>query len=256
MTEFFSKYWVEIALSIVSILFGIFVSYIFYRLQKRDVISAHEERVRRATEELMDVLESYVINKQTFSKDTIRHLIAASERAHRVELNGVCTPTSLLQDVSLGLQKSRHLDITQKAEYAEHIVNAIAQMSGAEIELPTSVKGNLDLLASIEKTLQEGNKDLAVEEVAKLRNSLKRLEFPIETSTSARSSFLTESIAIGLAAVLLSYVSLSDLFALDTFEGFLLVYVVMIIFVSIFILGTPQGRRFASRIANLFRHKD
>ncbi|MDO9087947.1 MAG: hypothetical protein Q7U53_17200 [Anaerolineaceae bacterium] len=255
MENFFIKYWVEIGLSIVSILFGIFVSYIFYRLQKRDVVSAKEERVRRAIEELMDVLESYVINKQTFSMDTIGHLIAASERAHRVELNGVCTPTSLLQDVSLGLQKSTHLDVVQKAAYAEQIVKVIAQISGSEIKLPTSVKENLDFLTIIEKATQSGNKDLAIEKINNLRDSLKRLEPPIETGTSTRS-YLTESIAIGLAGVLVAYMSLSDLLRLDTIEGFLLIYAFMIIFISVFILGTPQGRRVVHKMVNFIRHKD
>ncbi len=253
MEDFLKNYGVEIILSVVSILFGIFVSYVFYRLQKRDVVSAQEERTHRATEELKDVLESYVINKKEFSKDTIRHLISASERAHRIELNDVCTPTSLLQDVSLGLQKSRHLDVTQKVEYADHIVKSINQLTASKVEMPTTVRSNLELIDSLEKAIQEGNKETTIEKVSILRNSLTRLEQPIISNSSSRSSFLTETVTIGLMGVLVSYLSLTDLLSLDTVEGFMIIYFIMILFLSVFIIGTPQGKRLARNILELMR---
>lgn len=117
MQSFLANNW----LSIVSILIGVVVAYFFYRLQKRDSASASVERKKHAHFELLDVIESYLINKQELTKSVIINLIAAAERYHSVQLSPACTPISLLQDVALRLQRSRHLDIPQKSEYSVSI---------------------------------------------------------------------------------------------------------------------------------------
>jgi hypothetical protein len=119
--EFILNNW----LSIVSIIIGATVSSVFYRLQKKDSISAAVERKRHAAKELLDVIESYIINKQKLSENVIENLIHASERDHSVSLRPACTVISLLQDVALRLQRSRHLDIPQKSEYSEKIEELI-----------------------------------------------------------------------------------------------------------------------------------
>lgn len=121
MRQFLEGNW----LSIISILIGVIVAYIFYRLQKKDSASASAERKKRATAELLDVVESYIINKQRITDQVIVNLINASERDHQVALRPECTPVSLLQDVALRLQRSRHLDIPQKSEYSEKIDDLI-----------------------------------------------------------------------------------------------------------------------------------
>lgn len=117
MQDFLSNNW----LSIVSILIGVVVAYFFYRLQKRDSASASVERKKHAHFELLDVIESYLINKQELTESVIINLIFAAERYHSVELRPGCSPISLLQDVALRLQRSRHLDIPQKSEYSVSI---------------------------------------------------------------------------------------------------------------------------------------
>lgn len=124
MQQFFENNW----LSILSILIGIVVAYVFYRLQKKDGASASAERKKHATLELLDVVESYIINKQHLSEGVIENLIHASERDHVVALRPDCTAVSLLQDVALRLQRSRHLDIPQKSEYSEKIEHLIGQI--------------------------------------------------------------------------------------------------------------------------------
>jgi uncharacterized membrane-anchored protein YhcB (DUF1043 family) len=121
MNQFIETNW----LSLVSILIGIVVAYVFYRLQKKDTTSAANERKKHATNELLDVVESYIINKQALSEDVIENLVQASERDHAVQLRPLCTATSLLQDVALRLQRSRHLDIPQKSEYSLKIEELI-----------------------------------------------------------------------------------------------------------------------------------
>jgi hypothetical protein len=115
-------------LSILSIVIGVVVAYVFYRLQKKDSASASAERLKHATVELLDVIESYIINKQRLSERVIENLIYASERDHKVALRPACTAITLLQDVALRLQRSRHLDIPQKSEYSEKIEQLIADI--------------------------------------------------------------------------------------------------------------------------------
>lgn len=124
MQQFLENNW----LSILSIVIGIVVAYVFYRLQKKDSASASAERLKHAGGELLDVVESYVINKQRLSEQVIENLIHASERDHRVSLRPGCSAVSLLQDVALRLQRSRHLDIPQKSEYSEKIEQLIGQI--------------------------------------------------------------------------------------------------------------------------------
>ncbi|WP_124136016.1 hypothetical protein [Pseudomonas aeruginosa] len=100
MSDFFTANW----LSIASILIGVLVAYVFYRLQRKDSASAASERTKHATADLLDVVESYVINKQELSRKLIDNLIEASERLHAVSLTPTCTPITLLQDVALRLQ--------------------------------------------------------------------------------------------------------------------------------------------------------
>ena len=116
-----TNYWVEILLTVTSIIVGFLVGYAFYRLQKRDVASARVERVKRAKEELLDIIESQIINKQQFAEELIHNLIVASEREHQVGLKDFCTPVTLLQDVALRLQKSRQKIGSSKPELTEKL---------------------------------------------------------------------------------------------------------------------------------------
>ena len=117
MYQFIESNW----LSILSIIIGILVSFFFYWLQRKQGASATAQRKKRATAELLDVVESYIINKQRLSEQIIDNLIYASERDHVVDLRPSCTSVTLLQDVALRLQRSRHLDIPQKSDYSEAI---------------------------------------------------------------------------------------------------------------------------------------
>lgn len=257
MPEFLTNYWVEIVLSVVSILFGVFVSYVFYRLQKRDVVSAQQERTRRAVEELLDVIESYVISKQQLSEATIRNLIGASERAHRAELDSICTPISLLQDVTLRLQKSRHLDIAQKAQYATQIDALVSEISRNQHVVPANVKSTLELAALVQGAIHNNEKDKALESMQHLKDALVRLEptTGLETTTSLRTSQLTEVLAIGLMAIVTAFITLSDIFQLSSFSNFLIVYVAITFFLAIFILGTSSGKRILRMIADVMRRR-
>jgi hypothetical protein len=115
-------------LSLLSIGIGILVACLFHHQQRKDSTLAVHQRKKHATDELLDVIESHIINKQPLSQYVIENLVLASERDHAVSLRATCHPTALLQDVALRFQRSRHLDIPQKTEYYLKIEELIRKL--------------------------------------------------------------------------------------------------------------------------------
>ncbi len=175
MTEFLTKYFVEIVLSVVSIVIGAIVGYVFYRLQKRDVASAEVERIKQARAEILDILENNIINKQKISEEAIHNLLAASEREHNISLRNLCTPVTLLQDVALRLHRSRHLDIAQKTEYATYIGETILMIAESNKVISAEAKHPIELAKSIESAIQSNQPDKALENLSLLKTELNEL---------------------------------------------------------------------------------
>lgn len=181
MQQFIENNW----LSLLSIIIGVLVAYIFFRLQRKDSSSASAERKKHATVELLDVVESYIINKQGLSEHVINNLIFASERDHVVALRPACTAISLLQDVALRLQRSRHLDIAQKSEYSVKIEDLIkviresrepvlfdqlakeirTKLSEVEELVPEEKRGEARKSLAVLATLSDSQRELATKKV-------------------------------------------------------------------------------------------
>jgi len=207
MWTIITSYWVEILLSVVSIIFGFLFGYLFYRLQKRDVASARAERVKRAREELLDLIESYIINKQTVSEQWIHNLLAASEREYQVSLGDISSPTTLLQDVALRLQKSRHLDIVQKGEYAAQIEHTITAIEEVREEVPEEAKEPLELLGVLRNAIHNDEKQKALETTTLLRERLGKPPARVraEYATTAERWQLLSSTIAGIGVVIATY---------------------------------------------------
>lgn len=206
MQQFLENNW----LSILSIVIGILVAYVFYRLQKKDSASASAERKKHATTELLDVVESYIINKQRLSEQVIDNLIHASERDHLVALRPACTPVSLLQDVALRLQRSRHLDIPQKSEYSEKIEQLIRDIR--EHQAPIRIEDLDEQLSSKLTELQamlspehkvEAEKTLSAlaSLVQKQRDASLRIEETKERMMAVTTSLLGVTAAIATSLI-------------------------------------------------------
>jgi len=209
MGSFIENNW----LTLLSIVIGLLVSFLFFRLQRKDVVSAREERLKHAHEELIDVIETYIINKQQLSEQAIENLVSASERSYKVRLRPDCDPPSLLQDVALRLQRSRHLDIAQKTEYAEKIEGLIRQIRESEELVFSGItdEGLRKKLETLESLVSEDNK-------AKAREIIQSLPANFEYMHLSRpmEPFLTE-IAPALMA---GFATIASLLALGTLEGF------------------------------------
>lgn len=207
MWTIITSYRMEILLSAISIAIGFLVGYVFYRLQKRDVASARAERVKRAKEELLDVIESHIINKQQVAEESIHNLLVASEREYQVGLKDTCTPTTLLQDAALRLEKSRHLDIAQKREYSDQIEQTITTIEEQHNEVPEEVKEPLELVSVLEDAIQNDEKQKGLETVVLLKEKLTKAPVPARTvyvPTLERWSLITSLIA-GISAIIVTF---------------------------------------------------
>lgn len=199
MNQFIETNW----LSLVSIIIGIVVAYVFYRLQKKDSTSAANERKKHATNELLDVVESYIINKQALSEDVIENLVQASERDHAVQLKPLCTATSLLQDVALRLQRSRHLDIPQKSEYSLKIEELIRDIR-SQVELRPLEQLTTDMkqvVAQLEAIIPDEKREEAHKQLSQLAAlTEKKREIVIRRAESNTYDFIGPVFA-GLAGL-------------------------------------------------------
>lgn len=199
MQQFLENNW----LSVLSILIGVVVSYFFYHLQKKDAASAAAERTKHATAELLDVIESYIINKQRLSEQVIENLIHASERDHRVSLRPACTVVSLLQDVALRLQRSRHLDIPQKSEYSEKIESLIREIRAQHVpdRLVDFGAEIAEKLVRLENVIPEPYRTEArktLDEIAKL--SVSRQEVSLRAEQSREKLMIFSTALAGVSA--------------------------------------------------------
>ena len=212
MWAIINSYRVEILLSAISISVGFIVGYIFYRLQKRDVASVERERVKRAKEELLNVIESHIINKQQFAEELIHNLIVASEREHQVGLKDFCTPTTLLQDVELRLQKSGHLDIAQKREYSDQIEQTIATIEEQRNEVPEEAKEPLEFVGVLEDAIQNGETQKGLETIALLKEKLTKAPIPVraEYATKSERLQLMTSLITGISVIIATFLLTSE----------------------------------------------
>jgi hypothetical protein len=214
-------------LSILSIVIGVVVAYTFYRLQKKDTASASAERKKHATVELLDVVESYIINKQRLSEQVIENLIHASERDHSVALRPTRTAVSLLQDVALRLQRSRHLDIPQKSEYSEKIEQLIRETR--EHREPTRLDElNAEMagkFSEFESLLQPERKEEARKILMSIASlSEKRSEISLRTDESRERVIAVATALLGVAATVASALIGSKLFDTVSTSPFASIY--------------------------------
>ena len=81
------------------------------------------ERIRKAKEQLLDILEGMIVNKGVSDEKKLTSLFGAVERDIDIDLSGDYSLESWLEDVILRFERSRHLSSEQKTEYYEKLKN-------------------------------------------------------------------------------------------------------------------------------------
>ena len=159
-----------------SIIVALGIGFLFFILStygiKKYVSSAERERLKQAKNSMLDILESRIINKQNIPMDKINSLLTAIDREHSVDLTGVVSPSSLLEDLELRFEMSHHLDSSQKEEYCKKIEERIENIKGEEkiITVPTKYTEIVDILT---ENIKSNNSEKALESLELLKKKIK-----------------------------------------------------------------------------------
>jgi hypothetical protein len=161
--------WASITIALGSGLLFLFLSHYFLKRKEK---SAEYERYKKAKETVIDVLESSLINKQSISPERIKHLISAAEREQNVEL--IDSPKSLVEDLELKFEKSKHLDTEQQRHYIDQIEEMITKIERESIisSVPLSHE---EILISLKENIEAEKKDDALKGLEKLSTKIKEL---------------------------------------------------------------------------------
>lgn len=196
---------------LISIGGALAVGFLYYLLQIRRLRSATAERLSRARSELIDIVELDVINGQEISWDILFRLIRATSRAHNVDLERVCDPFSLAEDVELKLEANRYLDADKKQGYINSVRTALESMlTPEEPELLRQPKE----LGQLKDAITTDDKEQAlqiIESISKLPSEREEELSKLTEKAESRRVQLMALVAgiltaiLGAAAALISY---------------------------------------------------
>ena len=167
--ELISEYLPTILITVIAGLIFFTAGQYIWRYKEN---SAEYERYKKAKETVIDVLESSLINKQSISPERIKHIISAAEREQNVEL--IDSPKSLVENLELRFEKSKHLDSEQQRHYIDQIEEMIAKIDRESIisSMPLSYE---EILISLKENIEAEKKDDALKDLEKLSTNIKEL---------------------------------------------------------------------------------
>lgn len=164
LIEVFNSTISYIASNLISIIITIILSltsiYGTQRYIKKAVVSAQRERRNRAKNDLLDVLEVGIANKDVPTSTRINHLKSAIERKHSVPLEDM-SDIAILEDLILRVQESSHLDPGQKnqqTEEVEHVIETLENQRETD-PLPSNEREVID---GIKANIESGNENKAI----------------------------------------------------------------------------------------------
>ncbi len=91
-----------------------------------------DERIRKAKEMLIDLVEGMLVNQEVVTPDKLLTLLRAVEREIDVDLEASYSLDWLFEDILLRFQRSKHLDAQQKNDYAKRLWELGEQSRKAE----------------------------------------------------------------------------------------------------------------------------
>jgi ABC-type multidrug transport system fused ATPase/permease subunit len=208
LIEFVKENWPTI---IVTLLGGFVFFLLSIYLYGKYARSALYERKKRAKESLVDIMESLIIVKKTINLNKFSRVVRALEREYEVELSDVSF-RSILEDIELRIEKSKHLDPQQKIDYADNIEKIVVDAEELitkekTIKLHTRTK---DIIQLLRENVESGEKEEALERIEQLSEHLSKYRTPfydfIELSRKRPKAFALVFIATLVFYVLVMYI--------------------------------------------------
>lgn len=148
-----------------------------------------KERNKKARESLMDILEGMIVSQTKIDKfrlDTIRDAV---EREVVADLAGEYSHESLLSDVALRFEKSKHLSADQKNSYYESILK-IRESLKEKDKVPDKDRIAFDIPRDIRPVLVEINQLLSESKDPRALELMKAIEQKLIYQARSRDPLL------------------------------------------------------------------
>lgn len=166
--EYISKNWLGI---LITIIIGLFFFVITPWGLKKYLKTAEVERRNRAKENILDLLESSLIYKQDLDSKKIYHLLSAIGREFELKIFSYFTAKSLLEDLELRFEKSKHLDPSQKQDYTRKIETLINDLEQEKEDSEISASYT-HLFENLKKSVIDGDNESSLKEIDILKKKL------------------------------------------------------------------------------------
>lgn len=164
------KFWNE---NFSNIMISLGVGFVFFVLGPIGVWFSgkriRKERVRKAKELLIDLIEGMLVSQESITTDKLKQLFNAVEREVETTIDSDYDLERLFEDVSLRFQRSKHLDAIQKDSYSNTLLTLSealekAQESGARV-IPRSYKTLIEELREAVENNNQEKANKAIEEI-------------------------------------------------------------------------------------------
>ena len=176
-----SRYWLQIAIGIVSVVVTVLVGVFFHRRTARQLASAIQERQIRAREIAQSVLEQHVIRDSIPAVQILEAIVRAAGRKCGLGDKFYYPRDELFEDVALSIQRRGDLDPKERSRLASKLVSLIQGESQLYKRIPV-------VRALEEARLAIDQKDLAA--VSDLLNSAEKAARDIASRSEHELSFL------------------------------------------------------------------
>ena len=143
------------------------------------------ERVRKAKETLLDLLEGMIVSQSNISEHKMLAMLRAVERDIDIDLSGEYTLENWLGDVALRFEKSRHWGAEQKQIYYEEV----SRISG-EIKESRTQKKEIIVPRKYEEIFSDLKETVSGSDTSKAIKLVEELERKIVEHPSREDPFL------------------------------------------------------------------
>lgn len=207
--------WASITVTLIISSFSLYGS---HRLLSRYQTSEYEKRLNEAKKSVLDILENYIITSREIEHQKLENLISAVDRRSSFDFSSEVTHVSLLQDLELRIEESRHLDTDQKHAYANNIDNIISNIKGKKKNERLS-DDRTEIIRELTKKIENEDKQEALEEVEKLKKKLllESQEKELENIQTTEIKLVQALIALLFTAAIMSILNVVGMSSLGGF---------------------------------------
>lgn len=202
------KFWNE---NFSNIMISLGVGFVFFVLGPIGVWFSgkriRKERVRKAKEMLIDLIEGMLVTQEKITTDKLKQLFNAVEREVETTIDSDYDLERLFEDVSLRFQRSKHLDATQKDSYSNTLLSLSesiekAQESGARV-IPRSYKALIEELREAVEGNNHERANKAIEEIEEKVSKIPQEAEPFIRIIAMQKRMIREHPIIFIGAILI-----------------------------------------------------